>query len=89
MRAAVLGFLVASLLATSVLAAPLGAKPAHIVSLNLCGDQYVVRLAERARIASLSPLAVDPELSAVAGEAAGLPRKRGRAEDVIMLAPIL
>jgi iron complex transport system substrate-binding protein len=89
MRAAVLGFLVASLLATSVLAAPLGAKPAHIVSLNLCGDQYVVRLAERARIASLSPLAVDPELSAVAGEAAGLPRNRGRAEDVIMLGPDL
>ena len=88
-RAAALGFLMASLLATSALAAPLGAKPAHIVSLNLCADQYVVRLAERARIASLSPLAVDPELSAVAGEAAGLPRNRGRAEDVILLGPDL
>ena len=88
-RAAALGFLMASLLATSTLAAAPAIKPAHIVSLNLCGDQYVVRLAERSRIASLSPLAVDPELSAVAGEAAGLPHNRGRAEDVILLGPDL
>ena len=89
MRVAALGFLVTILFVASALAAPPAYKPAHIVSLNLCGDQYVVRLAERARIASLSPLAVDPELSAVAGEAAGLPRNKGRAEEVILLGPDL
>ena len=88
-RAACLCLLVAMLFANSALAASPAPKPARVVSLNLCGDQYVVRLAERSRIASLSPLAVDPELSAVAGEAVGLPRNRGRAEDVLMLSPDL
>jgi iron complex transport system substrate-binding protein len=86
MRAgAIAGFLAAALVAAS----PALAKPARIVSLNLCGDQYVVRLAERSRIVSLSRLATDPEMSAVAAEAAGIPRNFGRAEDVLALAPDL
>ena len=89
MRAAFLGLLMATLCATSTLAAAAPARPGRVVSLNLCADQYVVRLAERSHIASLSPLAVDPELSAVASEAADLPRNRGRAEDVILLGPDL
>lgn len=89
MRATCLGLLVAMLCATSALAAAPAARPGRVVSLNLCADHYVVRLAERSHIASLSPLAVDPELSAVATEAAELPRNRGRAEDVITLNPDL
>ncbi|WP_026299455.1 ABC transporter substrate-binding protein [Elioraea tepidiphila] len=65
------------------------AKPARVVSLNLCADQFVVALAERERIAALSPLAVDPALSAVAAEAAGIPRVRTVAEEVLPLNPDL
>jgi iron complex transport system substrate-binding protein len=60
-----------------------------VVSLNLCADQFVVALAERERIAALSPLAVDPALSAVAAEAAGIPRVRTVAEEVLPLNPDL
>src|SRR5512139_2435689 len=76
-------------LAALVAATPAWAKPARLVSLNLCGDQYLVRLAERERILSLSRLATDSELSAVHDEARGLPRNFGRAEDVLPLAPDL
>jgi iron complex transport system substrate-binding protein len=79
-----------SLLAALLLAAgTAAAKPARVVSLNLCADQFVVALAERDRIAALSPLAADPALSAVAAEAEGIPRARPIAEEVLPLRPDL
>jgi len=65
-----------------------GAQAAGVVSLNLCTDQYLVRLAPE-RVAALSPLARDPSLSVVATEAAGLPWVRADAEAVLKLAPDL
>jgi iron complex transport system substrate-binding protein len=78
-----------SLVALLLLAGAAAAKPARVVSLNLCADQFVVVLAERGRIAALSPLAADPALSAVAAEAAGIPRVRPIAEEVLPLDPDL
>jgi iron complex transport system substrate-binding protein len=72
-----------------LLAASAAAKPARVVSLNLCADQFVVALAERDRIAALSPLAADPALSAVAAAAAAIPRVRTVAEEVLPLRPDL
>ncbi len=64
-----------------------GAKPARIVSINVCTDQLVLMLAERARIVSLSFLATDERASAMSREAAGLPRNHGQAEEIILLDP--
>ncbi|MCS6922283.1 MAG: ABC transporter substrate-binding protein [Elioraea sp.] len=65
------------------------AKPSRVVSLNLCADQFVVALADRARIAALSPLAADPSLSAAAEAARGLPRARPVLEEILPLRPDL
>lgn len=65
------------------------AKPQRIVSLNLCTDQLLLELVERERIASISFLAGDPEFSAVADKARGLPVNRGLAEEIVPLHPDL
>jgi len=76
-------------LALLLVARAADAKPARVVSLNLCADQFVVALADRPRIAALSPLAADPSLSAVAAEAAQIRRVRPVAEEVLPLQPDL
>ncbi|MDF3072792.1 MAG: hypothetical protein K0S54_459 [Alphaproteobacteria bacterium] len=82
-------FLLAALLA--ILSAPASAqeKPQRIVSLNLCTDQLLLDLAGRERIASVSFLAADPEFSAVAEKARGVPANRGLAEEIVALKPDL
>ncbi|MCS6854877.1 MAG: ABC transporter substrate-binding protein [Elioraea sp.] len=65
------------------------AKPSRVVSLNLCADQFVLALADRDRIAALSPLAADPALSAAAERAHGLARVRPVLEEVLPLRPDL
>lgn len=64
-------------------------KPQRIVSLNLCTDQLLLELVERERIAAVSFLAADPEFSAVAEKAAGVPANRGLAEEIVALKPDL
>lgn len=64
-------------------------KPQRIVSLNLCTDQLLLELVGRERIASISFLATDPEFSAVAGRAKGIPANRGLAEEIVPLRPDL
>ncbi|WP_439580013.1 ABC transporter substrate-binding protein [Elioraea sp.] len=81
--------LIRAALALALAAGPVAAKPQRVVSLNLCADQFVVALAERGRIAALSPLAADPSLSAVAADVAWLPRVRTVAEEVLPLRPDL
>lgn len=70
-------------------AAPPGAaaKPERIVSVNVCTDQLVLMLAERRRIAALSHLAADPQVSAMSRAAAGLPLTHGQAEEILPLDP--
>ena len=65
------------------------ASPARIVSMNLCADELVLRLADRAQVASVSWLARDPRGSTVAQEAAGVPLNRGLAEEIVALQPDL
>lgn len=58
-------------------------KPQRVVSINLCADQLLLRLADREQIVSLSPLAKDPSLSFLADHAAGLPENAGRGEEIL------
>ena len=60
----------------------------RIVSLNLCTDAYLLRLAPE-RAVALSPLARDPALSVVAEEARNIPWVRADAEAVLALKPDL
>lgn len=64
-------------------------RPARIVSLNLCADELVLRLADRAQVAAVTYLAGDPRGSTVAAQAAGVPVTRGLAEEIVALKPDL
>jgi len=66
-------------------AAPPAASPQRIVSLNLCADQYLLALADRSQIAALTRFSQDPQMSAAAVAARGLPQTKGSAEDVLLL----
>jgi iron complex transport system substrate-binding protein len=70
-------------------AMPALAKPSRIVSLNLCTDQLLVELVPRERIAALTMLAVDRDVSAIADRAKGQRLINGAAEEVISLDPDL
>jgi iron complex transport system substrate-binding protein len=64
-------------------------KPQRIVSLDLCADQLLIGLVGRERIAAVTHLAADPEVSAGWEQAKGLPVTRGAAEDVLRHRPDL
>ncbi len=63
--------------------------PRRIVSLNLCADQLVLALADRGQIAGLTRYAGDPQMSAAASAARGLPILRGSAEEIMAIDPDL
>lgn len=65
------------------------ASPQRIVSLNLCTDQLLMLMAPRERIAAISHLAIDPQLSILAEDAKRLPVTFGQAEEVYLLKPDL
>ena len=65
------------------------ALPQHIVSINLCADQYLLALADRGQIAAVTTYARDPGMSAAAGLAKGLPVTRASAEELLILRPRL
>jgi iron complex transport system substrate-binding protein len=64
-------------------------KPRRIVSLNLCTDELVLRLADRENIASVTYLAQTSSVSNVADLARQIPANHGLAEEVIPLNPDL
>jgi iron complex transport system substrate-binding protein len=70
-------------------AAPPSLSPQRIVSMNVCTDQILMLLAGRERIASVSFLAADPEVSALAAQAAGLHLNHGLTEEILPLEPDL
>uniref|UniRef100_A0A9E8A7D0 ABC transporter substrate-binding protein n=1 Tax=Bosea sp. NBC_00436 TaxID=2969620 RepID=A0A9E8A7D0_9HYPH len=85
--AVVLAGTVAGMLpAQAVSAAP---KPARIVSLNLCTDELVLRLADRARIASVTWLSRDPRNANMAEAARAVGVNHGLAEEVLAAKPDL
>ena len=87
----------AALLATAALlpagpyawATDASGKPRRIVSLNMCTDELVLRLAEPQNIASVTWLSRDPRNSNVAELAARIPVNHGLAEEIIPLKPDL
>ncbi len=85
------GWSVLTLLLSIMLGARANAEiqPRRIVSLNLCTDQIVLELVPRDRIAALSWLAGDRNVSAVAGEITAVKLIAGGAEEVLALDPDL
>lgn len=64
-------------------------KPMHIVSLNMCVDELVLRLAKPQNVASVTWLSRDPKNSNVADLGAGIAVNHGLAEEIIPLQPDL
>lgn len=63
--------------------------PQRIVSLNLCGDELLLRLADREAIASVTFLGADERFSSVTAATEGLHLNRGQAEEILPLQPDL
>ncbi|QGY01871.1 ABC transporter substrate-binding protein [Methylobacterium mesophilicum SR1.6/6] len=78
-------------LAVILSSGPVGAAgaPMRVVSMNLCADELVLRLADRDQVLAVTYLARDPRGSTVASEAVGLPVTRGLTEEVVALKPDL
>lgn len=81
--------ILASLLALVLSASPASARPQRVMSINLCTDQLALMLLTPDRIASVSWLARDPALSAMAAQARRTPVNHGAAEDVLRARPDL
>jgi iron complex transport system substrate-binding protein len=64
-------------------------KPRRIVSLNMCVDELLLRLAEPRNVASVTWLSRDPGNSNVAELAGSIPVNHGLAEEIIPLQPDL
>jgi len=80
---------IALLLAPTVCTADGPHKPRRIVSINLCTDELVLRLADRKNIASVTWLATTSSDSNVADLAGQVPANHGLAEEIIPLDPDL
>jgi len=63
--------------------------PARIASMNLCTDSMLFELVDIERIASVSFLSRDPNLSIFHAEAEMVPVNRGNAEEIVALDPDL
>jgi iron complex transport system substrate-binding protein len=74
---------------TSAAAAGTDARPARIVSLNMCTDDLLLRLVEPDRIASVTWLSHDARNSNVAELARRVGQNHGLAEEIIPLDPDL
>jgi iron complex transport system substrate-binding protein len=90
-RGLLIGGIAASLLSVAACAydADASRRPARIVSLNLCTDELVLRLADRRNIASVTYLAATSSASNVADLARHIPANHGLAEEIIPLDPDL
>jgi iron complex transport system substrate-binding protein len=64
------------------------AQPQRVVSLDYCADQFVLKLADRAQIAAVSPDA-GKDFSFMRAAAPGMPIVRSTAEDVLAQRPDL
>ena len=73
--------------ALALLASSAAAQLPSVASINLCGDQLVLSLADPAQILTLSWLAADPEESMLPDEAARLPLNYGSAEELLHFEP--
>lgn len=67
----------------------INAVPQHIASLNMCLDQLLVMLVPKARIASITYLSAQPQISIISDQVAGLHINHGLAEEIVPLQPDL
>ena len=65
------------------------ASALKIASLNLCTDEYLLLLAQRHEIASITRLAQDPAESSLWRQARAFPANRGQIEQIIAVRPTL
>ncbi|MDX6805818.1 ABC transporter substrate-binding protein [Terrihabitans rhizophilus] len=65
------------------------AAPQRIVSLNLCADELLLRLAQPGQVASVTWLARDERQSTVANLAGGIPANGGAVEEILAARPDL
>lgn len=65
------------------------AAPQRVVSINLCTDQMAMLIADEGQLLSVSRLAADPAISAMAEEAEGYRLNDGLAEQVFLMKPDL
>lgn len=63
--------------------------PARVVSMNLCTDQLAMMLAAPGQLISVSHVARDPLISALAEKAAAYPVNHGGAEEIYLMRPDL
>ena len=63
--------------------------PARVVSINLCTDQQAMLLAAPGQLLSVSALAADPAVSAMADKADEFRLNYGRAEEIFLMKPDL
>lgn len=61
--------------------------PQRVVSINVCTDQLAMLLADDGQLHSVSHLAVDPRVSAMADEARGYVINHARAEEIFLMKP--
>lgn len=73
----------------ALLASPATAAPQRVASLNLCTDELVLLLADKAQLVSVTKLGADARETRLAHRAAGLHRNNGRMESVAGLVPDL
>lgn len=83
------GLIIVALSGAAMSAALAVERPARIVSLNLCTDELVLRLADPARIASVTWLSQDPRNANMAEAARRIPANHGLAEEVLGFKPDL
>jgi len=77
------------LLVLPVVLAAAGEPPRRIVSINLLTDQWLLALAPREQIASVTFLSQDPVYSPLWEQARSVPANRGTAEEVLRFKPDL
>lgn len=83
------GLMIVALSGAAMPAALAVERPARIVSLNMCTDELVLRLADPARIASVTWLSQDPRNANMAEVARRVPANHGLAEEVLGFRPDL
>jgi iron complex transport system substrate-binding protein len=81
--------LIAALAGGAAQASDAAAQPSRIVSINMCMDELVLRLADRDAIASVTWLSQDPRNANMADAARGLPVNHGLAEEALSHHPDL
>jgi iron complex transport system substrate-binding protein len=64
-------------------------KPQRIVSTNVCADQLALAIADRAKVVSVSRMAIEPQISNFADAARGIRINNARAEEIVELKPDL